>query len=85
MQMLKSLDANPRFYDRLNAVCSVILFVAVAGLAFLALQPSMNPPAINGRLEIRMEPAAADSAVGTVAPGSALAPATVSVERPSAG
>jgi len=34
---------NPRLYDRLNALCSVILGIVLIATALLAVQPSMNP------------------------------------------
>lgn len=33
----RSLDANPRFYDRCIAVCSFLMLVALAGVIFLKL------------------------------------------------
>ncbi len=36
-------DVNPRLYDRLNALCSVILGIVLIATALLAVQPSMNP------------------------------------------
>lgn len=37
-------DANPRFYDRLNAVCMVVLGAGLIIALYLALQPDLNPP-----------------------------------------
>lgn len=37
-QIVGRLDANPRFYDRLNAVCSVILGLATVAVFMLAIE-----------------------------------------------
>ncbi|CAN5344512.1 hypothetical protein BH09SUM1_BH09SUM1_26540 [soil metagenome] len=44
--------ANPRSIDRLNAVCSVFLGIAVAVIVYVAFQPSLNPPSTNGVIAI---------------------------------
>lgn len=41
--MTPYLSANPRFYDRLLAVCSALLGAALLFLAVQALQPPLGP------------------------------------------
>ncbi len=41
--MMEHLTANPRFYDRLLAVCTIIIGGALVFLAAQALQPPLGP------------------------------------------
>lgn len=53
--MTLALIENPRFLDRLNAVCTVLLATALTLLVLLAVQPSMNPSGYNGGLRIALK------------------------------
>ena len=43
---MKLPDANPRLYDRLNAICSALLAIGLTAAIYLSIQPDMNPPQV---------------------------------------
>jgi len=57
---MKSLDADPRFYDRCLTVCTVLLVLMLAAVVFVALQA---PPRITsaGTINLSGGVAAAES------------------------
>jgi hypothetical protein len=53
---MKSLfrNADSRFFDRLNAVCSILLGAGAVIAALLAMQPSLNPETGANGLQIEL-------------------------------
>ena len=68
------LAGNPRFLDRLNAVCSVFLLLVLAAFVLLALHSRARAEGVQGMVDVvervgsTVAPAAAELALVAVGP-----------------
>ncbi len=60
--MMEHLTANPRFYDRLLAVCTAVMGAALLFLAVQAMQAPPGPASSEGQSTVEIRGMAQDTA-----------------------